>query len=337
MKKKKGFTLVEASAAMALITILVFAAGLIFAEEITVKTTIPSQTVARSKTAAIGDTWSNPSTVPDSAFTSSPDIDLLVEENVGIGTTEPIGQMHIYNGTTAAFAIDSPNSMIDWRAGDGGVDAQLGRANNTIFANIIYASSKAFGTLKQWAVGLRNLDSNYHIYSDGGATGTFEGLTIQQTTGHVLIPGHVGIGQNPAAAYRLEVSGDMMVQGSIYNLSGESICSDLRLKKNIEELTNVVKKLDGMKGVRFDWRSDEFPDKKLPEGKQIGMIAQDVENGFPELVGTDKKGYKYISYDKFTAVLLEAVKEQQRIIDKQQGDIDSLKKEVAEIKTLVKK
>ena len=47
------------------------------------------------------------------------------------------------------------------------------------------------------------------------------------------------------------------------------------------------------------------------EGRQIGLIAQEVEAVFPELVKTDSQGYKAVSYEKLTAVLVEAMKEQQ--------------------------
>jgi hypothetical protein len=49
-----------------------------------------------------------------------------------------------------------------------------------------------------------------------------------------------------------------------------------------------------------------------------------MEKEFPELVMTDKEGYKSIAYDKFTAVLLEAIKEQENKINSQQAVIKSL-------------
>ncbi len=50
----------------------------------------------------------------------------------------------------------------------------------------------------------------------------------------------------------------------------------------------------------------------LPKDKQIGLIAQEVEKVFPELVSTDSEGYKSIAYGKLTAVLIEAIKELQQ-------------------------
>jgi hypothetical protein len=61
-------------------------------------------------------------------------------------------------------------------------------------------------------------------------------------------------------------------------------------------------------GVSYEWKMDEYPDFGLTEGKQIDLIAQDVEKELPELVSEDKDGYKAVSYTKLTAVLVEAVK-----------------------------
>jgi hypothetical protein len=78
---------------------------------------------------------------------------------------------------------------------------------------------------------------------------------------------------------------------------------------------------------------------------QIGLIAQDVEKVFPNLVMTDNNGYKAVSYEKLSVILVEGLKEQQKqiegqqqIIEKQQAEIDhlkSLENNISELKTLV--
>lgn len=118
--------------------------------------------------------------------------------NVGIGNiTSPQAQLHIYNSSTASLMVDSTSTRIDWRAGTN-IDAQLGRSSTSSNANILYANSKTFGTSKQWAVGLRPSNSDYHIYSDANS---FEALTVQQS-------GNVGI-SNVSPSYKLDVTGDI--------------------------------------------------------------------------------------------------------------------------------
>lgn len=60
----------------------------------------------------------------------------------------------------------------------------------------------------------------------------------------------------------------------------------------------------------------------------IGVIAQDVEKVFPELVITDDNGYKAVAYDKLSAVLLEGMKEQQAQINILKAEIEALKTEI---------
>ena len=66
---------------------------------------------------------------------------------------------------------------------------------------------------------------------------------------------------------------------------------------------------------------------KEGEGRHIGFVAQELEREFPELVSTDEKGDKAVDYGKMTAVLVEAIKEQQRQIAGLRSEIGQLKAE----------
>jgi len=101
------------------------------------------------------------------------------------------------------------------------------------------------------------------------------------------------------------------------------VASDARLKKNVTTLNGSLEKVLAVRGVRFDLIADK--EVNPGEGKHIGFIAQELEKEFPEVVATDKEGMKSVAYDKMTAVLVEAVKEQQK-------EIDLLKEEIAELK-----
>ena len=100
--------------------------------------------------------------------------------------------------------------------------------------------------------------------------------------------------------------------------------SDFRLKKNIQTISNASQKINQMRGVYFDWK-----DENHNQNQQIGFIAQEVERVCPQLVETDVNGYKSVAYANMTAVLVEALKEQNK-------RIDYLEKELAEIKSLLK-
>ncbi|HSA05377.1 MAG TPA: tail fiber domain-containing protein, partial [Tenuifilaceae bacterium] len=108
--------------------------------------------------------------------------------------------------------------------------------------------------------------------------------------------------------------------------------SDVRLKEEISTLENALTKVMQLRGVSFKWK------KEPSMGKRIGFIAQEIEQVFPELVFTNETdGYKGVNYAEMTAVLVEAMKEQQTIIDKQQKELDLLKAELEAIKKLLSK
>jgi hypothetical protein len=72
--------------------------------------------------------------------------------------------------------------------------------------------------------------------------------------------------------------------------------------------------------------------KGFPEGRHYGVIAQEVEESMPEAVRTGPDGDKAVSYTEIIPVLIEAIKEQQKIIQKQQKEMEGLKAEIDEVK-----
>lgn len=90
--------------------------------------------------------------------------------------------------------------------------------------------------------------------------------------------------------------------GNVYARSTLLASSDARLKKNVEVLPSALDKIAAIRGVSFEW-TDE-----ARTGKQIGVIAQDVEAVYPELVMEDEQGYKTVAYSNLVAPLIEAVK-----------------------------
>jgi CubicO group peptidase (beta-lactamase class C family) len=82
--------------------------------------------------------------------------------------------------------------------------------------------------------------------------------------------------------------------------------SDKRAKKSIVQLSNALEKVMKLRSVTFKWKEYES------KNKSIGLIAQEVEKVFPELVYTNNEnGMKGIHYAELTSVLIEAIKEQQ--------------------------
>jgi hypothetical protein len=125
----------------------------------------------------------------------------------------------------------------------------------------------------------------------------------------------VGLGANaPQSLFEVGTAGD----GSYARANSWNIYSDLRLKTNLSKIENPLSIIDSLNGYYYFWKSD------ADKSRQIGVIAQEVEKVLPEIVKQDKKGIKSVDYEKLTAVLIEAVKEQQKEIVKLSEENKSL-------------
>jgi flagellar motor protein MotB len=85
--------------------------------------------------------------------------------------------------------------------------------------------------------------------------------------------------------------------------------SDIRLKKNIMEITHALEKIRSIRGVYFDWNMSLKENNDKENRRQFGVIAQEVERILPELIYSYKSNYKAVDYAKLTALLIEAIKE----------------------------
>lgn len=95
--------------------------------------------------------------------------------------------------------------------------------------------------------------------------------------------------------------------------------SDRRQKENITPLPNALAGINALNGYSFTMKDD--PDHKI----EYGLIAQEVEPIFPELVITKPDGLKTLNYIGLIAPLVEAIKAQQAQIDALKDELDGLK------------
>jgi len=95
--------------------------------------------------------------------------------------------------------------------------------------------------------------------------------------------------------------------------------SDSRVKENIVEIDDCIGKVQAMRGVYYN-RTDFNT-----EVTKVGVIAQEVETVLPELIlESPEDGLKSVAYSELTAVLINAVKEQQEIIEDLKTRIEQL-------------
>ncbi len=99
--------------------------------------------------------------------------------------------------------------------------------------------------------------------------------------------------------------------------------SDARLKTDVRPFTGALAKIRTIQPVYFRFKDT----RTFPGGTHIGFLAQDVEKTLPELVHHDAKGYLTLQYAHMTAVLLQAVREQQEEIERLQKKVRKLETE----------
>ncbi|GAB5538394.1 MAG: hypothetical protein Salg2KO_04970 [Salibacteraceae bacterium] len=176
------------------------------------------------------------------------------------------------------------------------------------------------------------IDDNFNIGVLSIASGSHTG------TNYAFYGQATGASTNYAGYF----AGDVTVTGTFTN------SSDRALKTNIQPFNGALDAVKQIGTYNYEYKIDEYAHMHLPEGTQIGFIAQDIEQTFPYLVSeqkaptdaaTDEKRadvsvedsftyYKGVNYIGMIPVLTEAIKEQQAIIEAQQSLIESLEARV---------
>lgn len=113
-------------------------------------------------------------------------------------------------------------------------------------------------------------------------------------------------------SYNLEVSGSIRASAAVLSNSDE------RLKENIYPIDNALSRVGQIEGVYFDW--------KKGGDRQVGVIAQQVQKILPEVVSEDKDSYLSVDYSKLVPLLVEAINEQNSVIQDLEDRISKLEK-----------
>ena len=108
------------------------------------------------------------------------------------------------------------------------------------------------------------------------------------------------------ATNTLSVSGSIESSGNITAFAS----SDERLKENIIEIPNSLEKIKQIKGVLFNWKEGYGKVHPYGQNKDVGVIAQEVQQILPEIVKENVHNqFLGVRYEKLTPLLLEAIKE----------------------------
>ena len=191
---------------------------------------------------------------------------------VGIGTTQPSSDFHVVGDTiisgTTTITIPPTNPA-------------------TPLSLLIMPSYQRLGEIRIGRVDLPNF--RFHsIKASNSDVSNFNYIGFDL---------HNGSGADTVSrVFTLFGNGNASLSGTLTS------ASDLRLKKNIVQLENSLENLFQLRGVNFYWKHET-----KSQDKQIGVIAQEVDRLYPELVS--KKGaFMSVNYDGFVPIFTESIK-----------------------------
>lgn len=160
----------------------------------------------------------------------------------------------------------------------------------------------------------------YGEFIDGSSTSVSH-LALDGAGGeYVYLWGHGSVDASVSVS-----APDFYAANAVY-ANNVQLTSDVRYKSNIQDLSGSLSNVMKMRGVSYNWL-----DPKKSQRKQIGVIAQEVEEVYPEFVHTNEEGMKSVNYSQMVAVLIEAIKELNTKITTLETENASLKASLAEV------
>lgn len=268
------------------------------------------------------------------------------EENVFIGNTAGRNITSVANsifiGTRAGFMAGVgtySNTFVGDRAGANGA---MGSHNTLIGASAGFHSTGEYNTYLGSYAGQASYTGSYNVFIGYNAGTSETGSNKLYIANNGTSPLIYGDFASPKVAINstnptqtLDVNGGTRVR-TLTGTGNRAVytdptgvlttsTSDIRLKENVKPLLNSLSKVTELQGVMYNWKSDSA------HTNFVGFIAQEVEEVIPELVFTNPTdGYKGVNYAEMTAILVEAMKEQQK-------QIEALKAELEELKAIITK
>jgi len=242
--------------------------------------------------------------------------------NVGIGTTNPSRRLHVEytdsNNITGVYKTSTTVNCVIAFSDGGSTQGEFSTRLGSVGDSLAFYTYGANERMRIHSDGDVSIINGYLYF---GAVSN----TSQFVRGGGLSGTQIIVGSASGGFYH-------QVGGSYYTVttSGGST-SDETLKENVTPITSAVDKIKQLNGVYFNFI--EEPQDEANKGLQIGVIAQNIEQQFPEIVVTDDDGIKSVRYEKLVAPLIEAFKEQQSTIESLMDSVSALKARITALET----
>ncbi len=283
---------------------------------------------------------------------------------VGIGATNPLSRLDILGATTDSVSvvnilakyIGKKQDVIGLKAASTPTDTTgIGVSGNGNFAGV-EGFGNSFGVTGSGATGVYGY-SNYGTSagyptgvwgeSAGGTQGNgVFGYASTGTQQNIAIWGIATDTVNNGTAANTDFAG--FFQGNIGYWKAYNI-SDAKFKKNIQPLSGALDKIKKLTTASYTFKRDEFPKLYLPQGQQIGFLADNMESVFPQFVIKNSlpakinpkthevisqaADLKMVDYISMIPVLTAGIQEQQVQIEKKDAQISELNTKLASLES----
>lgn len=256
-------------------------------------------------------------------FTTNNTVRMKIDSigNVAIGTLSPTYKLHVVAPSTTKHTGYFRNS---YPAGTVSVVSGVPLTSASICVIGEYT-----GNGSSDGIGVYGKSTNTNtLYGYGGFfEGNYIGLVGRGTTG-----GYAGV-----YAYSNGATQAIFINGNLSGTGTNNYASDLKLKRNIRPVEGALMKIMSMKPSVYQFKVGEFGSMELPSGDHYGLIAQELQKIYPELVSeNDFNGanrddhFKYlgINYQELTPILIKAIQEQQEEIEYLKKKVEELEKKI---------
>lgn len=294
-----------------------------------------------SKVETINDTFTHGGAITGGVFTAEHKGSGALSEMFGVGGTSILsgsgnimqniaGFFRSDNYSTGDIVTQSGSSSRADHGGSGTVTQLIGAAGYADVSSSSGVATTAIGVESAIVVSDTGTITNAYglkssLVNFTGTVSNWRGLFIESPaanpnyysiyasgTSKSYFGGNIGVGTTtPNDA--MDVVGDIDTTGCIQlndttTLAGVCV-SDERLKNDIVPLENSLEKILELRPVRYSW-DDNYHEIHKKEGEEIGLIAQEVEEVFPDMVVEKEDGFKRVKYDiSMRLYIVSAIKE----------------------------
>ena len=260
------------------------------------------------------------------------------------GTLDPTRATLLLGDTSGGLAFDqnqiesigSPlyvnfNSAEDFNLVNGGGQVGIGLSNPSDKLHVSAAAGEDAVRVQVGGTTAFRVHDNLGVSLGANLNPPANGLYVQ---GESIINGVLRPNNDGAS----DLGSPLRKWGDIYAINGVIQTSDARLKTNILPIAYGLSTVLSLQPVSFNWKADQAAETKL------GLLAQEVQNLVPEVVkGSPNEEIPLgMQYSDLIPVLIQAIQDQQQIIDafqeksqKQEEEIADIRKELATLKALI--